>query len=193
MTDIETAKTPDGATSNPPGPSPDANFDLVLLDPEKVTLFRTNGAAVRATVTDPIIGPERTYLRVQAARAFPLSQPDRYIGLRDDKDKEIGMLLTLDGLDRDSRAILEEELSRRYFVPKILRIHSFTEDFGNYTFTVETDRGERTFPVSNMRESLTELLPRGRYLLTDRDGERYEIPDIERLDPKALTLFQRFV
>src|SRR5688572_17942074 len=129
MSETEAVENTDSTGDAPPGPSPDANFDLVLLDPEKVTMFRTNGAAVRATVTDPIIGPERTYLRVQAARTFPLSQPDRYIGLRDDKDKEIGMLLTLDGLDRDSRTILEEELARRYFVPKILRIHSFTEDF----------------------------------------------------------------
>jgi hypothetical protein len=193
MSDTDTVETTEGANADPPGPSPDANFDLILLDPAKVMLFRTNGAAVRATITDPIIGPERTYLRVQAARAFPLSLPDRYIGLRDDKDKEIGMLVTLDGLDRDSRAILDAELARRYFVPKILRIVSFTEDFGNYTFTVETDRGDRTFPVSNLRESLTELMPRGRYLLTDRDGERYEIPDINRLDAKTYTLFQRFV
>jgi hypothetical protein len=193
-TNAETTETTrDETKADPPGPPPDANFDLVLLDPAQVTLFRTNGAAVRATITDPVLGPERTYLRVQVARAFPLSLPDRYIGLRDDKDKEIGMLVTLDGLDRDSRAILDEELARRYFVPKILRFISFTEDFGNYTFTVETDRGESTFPVSNLRDSLTELLPRGRYLLTDREGERYEIPDIERLDAKTYALLQRFV
>jgi hypothetical protein len=193
MTNTETTEPTESASDAPPGPSPDANFDLVLLDPEKVTLFRTEGAAVRATITDPILGPERTYIRVQAARAFPLSAPDKYIGLRDDKDKEIGILATLDGLSRESRAILDEELARRYFVPKILHFISFTEDFGNYTFTVETDRGARTFPVSNLRDSMTELLPRGRYLLTDRDGERYEIPDIERLDPKTAALFQRFV
>jgi hypothetical protein len=187
----DTAKPTDDNTNTPP--PADASFDLIALNPAHVMLFRTNGAAVRATITDPAIGPERTFLRVQVARAFPLSLPDQYIGLRDDKDKEIGMLVTLKELSAESRAILDEELTRRYFVPKIQRFVAFTEDFGNYTFTVETDRGERTFPVSNLRESVVELLPRGRYLLTDRDGQRYEIPTLDGVEPKIAALFQRFV
>ena len=107
MTPLTNADAPDAPA--------DAAFDLILLAPSHVRLFRTGGTLVRATVTDPIIGAERTFLRVQIARAFPLFDPDHYIGLRDNDDKDIGMLQTLDGLDDMSRQIVTEELSRRYF------------------------------------------------------------------------------
>jgi hypothetical protein len=50
---------------------------------------------VRATVDDPAIGPPRSWRRIQVARAFPLSKPNQYIGLRDAADKDVGMLATL--------------------------------------------------------------------------------------------------
>ena len=168
----------------------DAAFDLILLDPVKVLFFRTGGSNVRATVTDPVIGGERTYLRVQLARAFPLSQPDRYIGLRDEKDKDIGMLATLTGLDADSRGILDEELNRRYFVPKIEKVMQVKEEFGTSTWDVQTDRGRRTFIVQNIRESVQTLSPT-RLLVTDKDGTRYEFPDVDQLEPDAYTALQR--
>lgn len=168
----------------------DAAFDLVLLDPSKVQLFRTGGTFVRGTITDPVIGAERTFLRVRIARAFPLFDPDHYVGLRDDKDKDIGMLQNLDTLDAASRQIIKEELSRRYFLPKVERVRFVKEEFGTSTWEVDTDKGPRTFIVQNLRDSVQDLTPT-RLLITDKDGVRYEFPDTTILDPKSRTILSK--
>ena len=168
----------------------DAAIDLILLDPATVTLFRTGGSAVRATIADAQIGSERSWLRVQIARAFPLSRPDEYIGLRDDKDKDIGMLESLVGLDAASQVIVQEELSRRYFLPRVLRFRSVKEEYGTVTFEVETDKGVHTYVIQNLRDAVQELTPT-RVLLTDKDGNRFEIPDTNKLDAKTAEIMVR--
>ena len=130
----------------------DASFDLIFLDPKKVTLFRTGGSAVRATIDDPQLGEERTYLVCQIARAFPLSQAEKYIGLRDAKDKDIGMLETLVGLDPASRKIVDEELARRYFLPQILKVTKVKKEYDTVNFEVDTDKGPRKFAVQNLKQ-----------------------------------------
>ena len=179
-----------------PLPSPDApepmdlSTEMLLLDGATVRLYRTGGSAVRATITDPRIGAARTFLNVQVARAFPLYDPQHYIGLRDTKDKDVGMLESLDALDAASRAIVLEELDRRYFLPKVLRVKNAKDEFGTITLDVETDRGERTFYIQNLRESYLNLPP-NRLILTDRDGGRWEFPDTRKLDAKTYTVLQR--
>ncbi len=166
--------------------------DLVLLDPKTVRLFHTGGSAVRMTIDGaaPPLDAARTYIRVQIARAFPLSMPDRYIGVRDAADKDIGTFATLDGMDAESRRIVDAELERRYFLPKILRVRKVTEEFGLTTWDVETDKGAREFTVQNLRDSTTNL-GATRLLVTDKDGIRYEFPDTSRLDNKSLNVLQR--
>ena len=171
-------------------PTANTDFDLIFLDPKTVTLFRTGGSAVRATIADPRIGYERTYLICQIARAFPLSLQNQYIGLRDAKDKDIGMLETLNGLEESSRAIIDEELERRYFVPTIRKVTKVKKEYDTVNFEVETDKGERKFSVQNLKDSIQEV-GGGRILLTDRTGSRYNIPDVMKLDEKTFAILSR--
>lgn len=166
------------------------DFDLIFLDPTTVTLFRTGGSAVRATIADPRIGYERTYLVCQIARAYPLSMPDRYIGLRDAKDKDIGMLETLEGLDADSRKIVDEEIERRYFIPTITKVTKVKKEYDTVNFEVETDKGPRKFSVQNLKDSIQEV-GKGRVLMTDRTGSRYNIPDVTKLDDQTFSILSR--
>jgi hypothetical protein len=168
----------------------DAGLDLILLDPAGVRLFRTGGSTVRLTLSDARVGPERSYLSVAVARAFPLSDPQRFIGLRDGKDRDIGMLASLEGLDEGTRQIVEEELARRYFQPRILRVVGVEEEFGITTWEVETDKGPRSFIVHNLRDAVQDLTPT-RVLITDMDGNRFEFPDIRQLDDKSYAILQR--
>ena len=157
-------------------------------------LFRSGtpgDSTVRATVDDPAIGPARSWRRVQVARAFPLSKPNQFIGLRDAADKDIGTLPTLDGLDPESRKIINEELTRRYFLPIISQVYAVKEEFGITTWDVETDKGRRTFLVQNLRESVWEMVPGERAIITDKDGLRYEFPDLTRLDAKTANVLSR--
>jgi hypothetical protein len=168
------------------------NFDLVLLQGKNVTLFRTGGDAIRATINDPTLGTERTYLRVQIARAFPLLMAQKWIGLRDGKDSDIGMLETLDGMDADSLNIVHAELERRYFIPKVLKVITVKEEFGVVTWNVETDKGPKTYLIQDLRGS-TQSVSATRILMTDREGNRFEFPDLTKVDTKTLQLLGRAV
>ena len=46
-------------------------------------------------------------------RCFPFSTPDSWISLRDRDGTELGLLPTLDGLNTQSRALVEEHLKKR--------------------------------------------------------------------------------
>jgi Domain of unknown function (DUF1854) len=168
------------------------NFDLVLLQGKNVTLFRTGGDAIRATINDPALGVERTYTRVQIARAFPLLMAQKWIGLRDEKDNDIGMLETLEGMDADSLKIVHAELERRYFIPKVLKVIAVKEEFGVVTWDVETDKGPKTYLIQDLRGS-TQSISATRVLMTDREGNRFEFPDLTKMDGKTLQLLGRAV
>ena len=192
FTDEDVPLLPPPAPDAPP--PTDASIEYVAFDPRKIVLFRSGkpgDVTIRATVDDPAIGPARSWRRVQVARAFPLSKPNQYIGLRDAADKDIGTLPTLEGLDPESRKIVDEELTRRYFLPIIRQVYAVKEEFGITTWDVETDKGRQTFLVQNLRESVWEMVPGERAIITDKDGLRYEFPDLTRLDAKTANVLSR--
>lgn len=149
--------------------------ELQILDPRRLC-FQRHGATLRLTVEG-----ECSYLRATARRAFPLSAPDGHISVRDGQRGEIGVIVDPRELDDASRGALEEELARRYVIPIITRVISVKERFGTVDWTIETDRGMRTFTTRNLREDVVKPSP-GRYLLTDVDGNRYDTADISALD-----------
>ena len=102
------------------------------------------------------------------------------------------MLVSLDGLEPETRVLAEEELRRRYVLPRVERVRDVKEEFGLTTWEVETDKGEFTFNVRHLREAILELSPT-RLLITDMDGNRFDFPDIRRLDEKSYSLLQRML
>lgn len=161
--------------------------DLIFLDPKKTQFFVQDGDALRMTLMG-----NRTYLRVTAALSYPLSDPFHFIGIREADGPEIGMIHDIRELDHDSRAVLEEELRKRYFTPVIRRFISIRQEFGAVYFDVDTDKGSRQFVVRGLRESIAEINLH-RYLITDVDGNRFELPDASQLDQKSLILWERIV
>ena len=164
-------------------------FAVRVLDPHTLRLFRTHpeDTTVRATVEN-----DRSWREVRIACAFPLSDPDHYIGLRDGSDKDVGILESLHGMDSESRAIVEEELERRYFTPQVTRVTSVAEAFGVVTWEVETTKGPRRFLVRNLKDS-SYTLGGSRVMMTDVDGNRYEFPDARALGPKALVVLSKIM
>jgi hypothetical protein len=128
-------------------------------------------------------GAER-FAGVQILRGFPLSADDRFISVRDDEGQELGLIRDLSELDSKSRQLLEEELDRTYFVPRIRRVNHIEERFHVPRWDVETDRGPRKFEIRSGRSDVR-VLDRGRVLIRDADGNHYEIPDYRRLDPAS--------
>lgn len=126
------------------------------------------GGAFRLTIPD-----ECTYLKFSAHRSYPLSMPDKYISLRDGME-EIGILKDLEQFDEETRTIVNEQLDKRYFVPKIKKITGTKERYGGMVWKVETDRGDKTLITKGLHEALSENST-GRYFITDVDGNRYEV------------------
>ena len=165
------------------GPSlPDASetsSELVFLDP-KAARFRHEGSRLKLRQD----GQEDGWQTVSVVRLFPLSDPEGWIGVLDEKGKEIGVLLNLRGMARRDLARLREELRRRYLVPEIRRVISCRDRFDMVEWTVETDRGRATFLTRSLREQVKQPWAR-RLAITDVEGNRYDIPGLDALDRQS--------
>jgi hypothetical protein len=163
---------------------------ITWLDGGDVRIFRDGSGQVRASVRGA-----RSVLRPTVVRAFPISAPDRYLELREEGGGAVGMLRQLSELDEGSRALAEELLRERYLIPCITAVHALRQEYGTWVWSVDTDRGERTFTVRNPRESIrTIALPAGgpqRMRITDVDGNVLEIPDRAALDGKSRSLLDQ--
>ncbi|HEX8551281.1 MAG TPA: DUF1854 domain-containing protein [Abditibacteriaceae bacterium] len=157
-------------------------MEFIYLDPKTTRLETAPDGTLRAHAAHGCA------MEVDALRTFPLSHPRAYISLRDGKGKELGIIETIDALDSSSRELLDESLRRRYFLPKITAILEASERFGSSQWEVETDRGPRTLSTGVINEAVTEVEP-GRYLITDVEGNRFEIPDLMQLDEASRARF----
>ena len=145
-----------------------------------IRLFREPAWKLRLTIDG-----DRSYTAVKIVRAAPLSQPDRYVCFLDSKDEEICMVDDLGELGAEVRALVDEELERRYLTSIIEQVRSVRNEFGTSYWDVTTNRGEREFVVQNVAEN-AQWLGEYRLLLLDVDGNRFEIPDMQRLDKCSL-------
>ncbi len=126
----------------------------------------------------------RKFEEVEARSLFPISGPKRYITLLDSDGKEIAVIRNLDTIMPESREAVEDALKEYYLIPRILKIIDRDEKFGVLKWTVETDRGIRTFDIRN-RQSDIKTVYGNRVLVKDSNDNRYEIPDWEKLDIKS--------
>lgn len=136
------------------------------------------------------VGKEKTYKRVMVQRAFPLSQPAKYLSVREVKEdrepgEEIGVIEDLAALSEEKRQLIREELDMRYFTPDIMQIRKLKEDHGFVYLDAETTAGMRKITAYNNTASFIRL-SQSRMLIIDIDGNRYHIPDIYALDKKSI-------
>ena len=157
---------------------------LVFLDPKKVQFFK-HGATLRLTIED-----DRSFPKVGILRAFPLSDRNRFLSVRDSAENEIGLIVNPDELGAELRKLVEEDLQRRYLVPAVKRVVSAKERFGTVEWVVETDRGLCRFTSQNLRENVQRPAP-GRIILNDVDGNRYDIRNVDELSRESQELLFR--
>lgn len=156
---------------------------MSLLDPKNLQLQIAPDATIRATVAG-----DRCGLNVQIMRAMPMSAPNEFIVIRDGGGKELGVVAAIRDFDSAQRKIVEDALENRYFLPQILQINSIQERFGSAIWEVETDRGPTTINTKALHEAITELSP-NRFLLRDTEENRFEIPDVDKLDENSRLKF----
>jgi len=158
-------------------------MDFNYLNPATTVIEQAPDGTMRVTVPE-----DRCGLRVEAMRAFPLSHPEEHIVLRDGAGKEVGVLRHLAEVPEPALGLLREQLRRRYFLPRVTAIHDVSERFGSSLWDLETDRGRCTISTRQMNEAVSEVGP-GRFLITDVEGNRYEIKDLDALDETSRARF----
>lgn len=162
--------------TTPGGATRDLLQELALLDPGRVRfhLDAFEDLYLTAASGDPV-GP----LALQCA--FPVTCADEFIALKDGDGREVGVIRRLADLDGDSRAAVEAQLAWAYLTATITAIRGIDVRFHVPRWDVVTDRGPRVFELHSSRTDVR-VLPGGRVLVRDADGNRYEIPDHRRLD-----------
>lgn len=132
-------------------------------------------------------GTVERFERVLAIRAFPISEPDEYISILepDTKEKgkgaEIGFVRNLNTIDQKARALINDELARRYFTPEVKKIYSVKEKFGYSYFDCDTSAGRINFVMNNPTGSIR-TLEDGRVFIYDIDGNCFTVTDPTKLD-----------
>ncbi len=159
---------------------------MSFLDPAVVHLERRDDQPPTLSIAGDL------FIGVKIRQAFPLSQESRYVTFFDQEDEYLGIVADPSSCDESTFRIIRDEIEWRYFRPRITRVVEMEGRGGTSLFSVETDRGEVKIPMRDLREGMTELSP-GRILITDENGNRYEIPDLDLLDRRSRRLIRRLI
>ena len=162
-------------------------LEMRFLTKENAKFSRTDGGFVALKFG------EKEYSRVGVYLTFPLTEPEEYISIReaDEKAKEIGIIEKLSQLDKDQQDMIREQIKLRYFMPTITKVLDIKDEYGYAYWNVITSFGACRF-TTRMSGDAVILLGESRLMVTDIDGNRYDIPDFYQLsviERKKLDLF----
>lgn len=165
----------------------DELLEMRLLTKDNARFARTGGGFVSLKYNG------REYARVGVYLTFPLTEPEEYISIResDEKAKEIGLIEKLTDLEKDQQEMIREQIKLRYFMPVITRVLDVKDEYGYAYWNVLTSFGACRFTTRMSGDSVI-FLGDNRLMVTDIDGNRYEIPDFYKLsviERKKLDLF----
>ena len=162
-------------------------LEMHFLTNENARFSRTEGGFVALQTGG------KEYPRVGVYLTFPLTNPEEYISIReaDEKAKEIGIIEKLSDLHPDTGDMLREQIKLRYFMPVITKVLDIKDEYGYAYWHVTTNFGVCRFTTQMSGDAVISLSD-SRLLVTDIDGNRYEIPDFYSLsimERKKLDLF----
>lgn len=128
---------------------------------------------------------------VVPVRAFPIAAPDDGLSLVGADGHELLWIDRIDALPAATRALIDEELATREFVPVVRRIKSVSTFATPSTWAVETDRGDTQFVLKG--EEDIRRLEAGRLLIASSHGIQFLVPDRFALDRHSKRLLERFL
>ena len=162
-------------------------MQMRFLTAENAVFTRTEGGFLSLKTED------KEYTRVGVYLTFPLTMPEEFISIReaDEKAKEIGLIEKLSALSKDQQEMIREQIRLRYFMPVITKVLDVKDEYGFAYWHVMTNFGVCRF-TTHMSGDAVITLGESRLLVTDIDGNRYDIPDFYQLgvmERKKLDLF----
>ena len=132
------------------------------------------------------------HVGVTPVRAFPIAAPGEGLSLVGPDGHELAWVHRLERLASAARALIDEELAAREFVPTITRIRSVSSFSTPSTWDVDTDRGA-TQLVRKGEEDIRRLAGRTKLLIAASDGLQFHVPDVTALDRASRKLLERFL
>ena len=183
-----------------------------VRNPEKIKIDLTK------TKEEEEIEPEEFFFeRVFLHRAFPFDNPNEYISVsgnfpkpeeekkEEEKKpelkenttsfgelKEIGIISNISVFDENQRQYIQNELNRKYFIPIIESITSVKEKYGFSYWETKTNIGKIKFTVHDAFRNILKI-SEDRIMVTDVNGNRYEIVSLDGLDRQSFRRIELFL
>ena len=132
--------------------------------------------------------------RVTPVRAFPFSDPEHGFSLVDSESHEVLWLDSINDLNAADRALVDEVLAAREFMPVITHIDSVSSFNTPSTWLVQTEQG-KTQLVLKGEEHIRRINGMGgnHLLISDNHGIQFLIKDVTQLDKHSRRLLDRFL
>lgn len=151
--------------------------------------FRRNGDFLAVTLNS---ADTKEYTRVKLHRMFPFNCPDNYISVLNNDSEEIGIITDFSNFDTDTVELIKNELDRKYYVCKLNSIISVKERFGFSYWKAMSEHGEISFTIKDVHSSIR-VNGIGNILISDIDSNRYELPEMDKLDSKSKKLIELYL
>lgn len=144
------------------------------------------------TLVDMELNDGRSFQSLQPRRLFPVSDRKRYISLLDEAGVEQAVIRDLSTLPLQQQEIIEACLEEYYLIPKIEKIVDFHERFDGITLFTETNHGPASIEIRTLNHGL-KMAGAYRALIRDVNDNRYEIPDVTKLDKHSRQILARYL
>jgi len=168
-------------------------IDINLLDLSKVEFY-----VAESGFTGLKYG-EEDHKHVTLKRALPVGQPMEYISVADKENKEIGILKSVDDLNKDQYEIVVNELNKRYYCPEVLEVKSVKDKLGYVymEFIISTsNRTDETYKKSCAVKDVNKnirMLSEKSLIIFDVDGNRYIINDLSAIDKNSIRKLEPYL
>jgi hypothetical protein len=128
---------------------------------------------------------------VMPVRAFPIQDPERSISIVQADGKEVAWIERLEDLPPATRALVQEELEGREFMPEIVHIKSVSSYATPCTWEVSTDRGDTAFVLKG--EEDIRRIGQSSLLVADSHGIHFLVRDLYGMDRHSRKILDRFL
>ncbi len=131
------------------------------------------------------------HVGVIPVRAFPIQAPTRGISLVREGGKEAAWIDDLAEVPEQVRALIQEEIEGREFIPEILTIKDVSSFATPCTWFVTTDRGDTEF-VLKVDEDIRRI-GEASLLIADNHGINFLVRDMFHIDKHSRKILDRFL
>ncbi|MDL2355996.1 MAG: DUF1854 domain-containing protein [Pseudomonadota bacterium] len=149
-------------------------------------LRRDSFGALHLTTDDGVL-----HQGVAPVRAFPIQSPDQGISLVLHDGREVAWIDDIADLPADVRALLQEELDGREFMPEISHIVDVSSYATPCTWLVRTDRGDTEFVLKD--EGDIRRIGEASLLVADNHGIHFLVRNMFTIDKHSRRILDRFL